>query len=284
MLASHSCQAFCVRLPFLKPGQPQITEQRTQRHVATRPPTAAFATLGSRTDSSSGFGYPAGKRPFATYSGSGNPGCWCSTARLCRCVAQVSKRAQLQLPCHQQREARDAPWTVYAGRASARSAAAPGALASQGQHRATRAAGCCVVARTFGHSAHFHGGPVASGFSSLSLASSLSEMSSTRAAHAAGSGHLEQRFGTTQAHRADRERGPPAPPAHSPKLRLNTARTGERARGNLRGTNTHPGPPPSRRRRCWSCLPPRRVARENHGACTCRVRQALEGGCFTCGG
>jgi hypothetical protein len=44
----------------------------------------------------------------------------------------------------------------------------------------------CIVARAFGHSAHFHGGPVASGFASLSsLSSSLSEMSSTRAVQTA---------------------------------------------------------------------------------------------------
>ena len=85
VLAAHSCQAFCVCFPFLRATP---SSDIGAAHAAARGNKAtlrrATQIKQARTDSSSGFGYPAGKRPFAAYRGSGKPGCWRSTARLCR--------------------------------------------------------------------------------------------------------------------------------------------------------------------------------------------------------
>ena len=96
-----SAGARCELLPGVLRVSPLPASKAVIRHRSSSARQRGYATTActrARTDSSSGLGYPAGKRPFAAYSGSGSPCCWRSTERLCRCSAHtnaVSARSQL---------------------------------------------------------------------------------------------------------------------------------------------------------------------------------------------
>lgn len=155
------------------------TRQACRQHLE---PPSTQGQHSARTDSSSGLTYPAGNRPLAANTGSGRPGCERETARVCRCGASgehaVSTRRRGGCAARIRKRALDSRcWSrVSTVSSSAYGPRVPARVSTQRQVRPPPA-----VTRALGQSAHFHGGPVASGFASLSL-SSLSDRSSTRAA------------------------------------------------------------------------------------------------------
>ena len=175
--------------PSYKRGSNQSLEQRTRRRGATRPCHDGVHRTSERAPTrrldsdirpgngpsrhTGGLAAPAvGEAPLAYAAAAHMPNTVSACSQLLRretgSARQVTHLRQHMLVARQLRQQQRLMHARFA-RVSTR-----------------RPAAGCAVTRAFGHSAHFHGGPVAAGVASLSsLSSSLSEMSSTRAGQAA---------------------------------------------------------------------------------------------------